>query len=108
MNEQASSGRAPADGTVPAVEEMEFAEFLESVPPSQRRSIKNLGTLKNSYVELHTPQLLLHCTSEMCNGPRAHRRTEDTPALKAGEATNVYVATSARTAEPDRNCILSM
>jgi hypothetical protein len=52
MNDQASPATSPADGNAPAVEAMEFADFLESVPPSQPRSVKNLG--KRSYFELQS------------------------------------------------------
>ncbi len=56
-----------------------FSDFLENVPPSQSRNIATMFEQSGGSVsyELVTPQLMLHCTSEMCNGLRAHRRTGD-------------------------------
>jgi hypothetical protein len=96
VSEQGASEPKSADGVesvnTEAPEAMGFAEFLESIPPSQRRLIANLGDIKPKAVELHTPQLVIHCTSEMCNGPRAHRRIEGASYLEAGQAKNVFVS----------------
>jgi hypothetical protein len=60
-------------------EPITFAEFLESVPPSQTVTVTNLwggvttlgkGTTRE---ELKSPQLQLHCTSDQCNGLRFFR-----------------------------------
>jgi hypothetical protein len=63
------------------VEEQEaipFAQFLESVPPSTFRPV--LGLRKElhrsngtTYVQIATPELSLHCTSDACNGSRFFR-----------------------------------
>jgi hypothetical protein len=96
MSEQNTSKTGSANGTELAEKAadapMRFAEFLESVPPSQQRLIADLGSPRNSTsAELNTPQLVLHCTSEMCNGPRAHRRIGDPQYLQDGKAKNLFV-----------------
>jgi hypothetical protein len=54
---------------------LEFAEFLETSPPSRKRQIKNLFTrASGNSLLISTPQILIHCPSEMCNGLRVHRR----------------------------------
>ncbi len=56
-----------------------FVDFLQSTPPSQKKLVKN--ALRNrdgssiSLLYLAPPQLLLHCPTEMCTGPRAFRST---------------------------------
>jgi hypothetical protein len=54
-----------------------FAEFLEGVGSSQAVAVVNLWGRKQRYSSmdnaLTTPDLLLHCTSEICNGPRIYR-----------------------------------
>ena len=58
-------------------EPMPFAEFLESVPPTQEVPITGLAERKAvgaamRYV-LKQPQIQLHCTNEACNGLRFFR-----------------------------------
>jgi hypothetical protein len=55
-----------------------FAEFLESVPPSQFRKVSDICTVMHrpsgtAWRELAIPQLQLHCPSSTCNGPRFFR-----------------------------------
>jgi hypothetical protein len=76
-DEQQQSSSAQTEAA-PEPEAITFAEFLESVPPSQARKVTGLWeqTVQRSgstYVELQTPQLLLHCTSDTCNGLRFFR-----------------------------------
>jgi hypothetical protein len=75
--------------------QVEFAEFLESVPPGQVRRISDLVedyAGDRGYHTLITPQLVLHCTSDICNGPRTHRKTSgDVNFQKAEEGRNVFV-----------------
>ncbi|MDO8980290.1 MAG: hypothetical protein Q7V17_13760 [Afipia sp.] len=59
---------------------LSFAEFLEGVPPSQKKQVVHLVSPKTSKsldgtvtYELMTPQLQLHCTSDDCNGLRFFR-----------------------------------
>jgi hypothetical protein len=65
------------DEAAPQPNEIAFAEFLEGTPPSEERQIKDLFE-ENPFEEdgeraLNTPQLLLHCSTETCNGPRVFR-----------------------------------
>lgn len=75
--------------------ETDFAEFLEGVPPGQSRTIPHFvkdSTNNSAYFELVTPQLVLHCTSEMCNGPRTHRSLgNDISISKRDSSKNVFV-----------------
>jgi len=57
-----------------------FADFLEGVPPSQSRIVMdvcspryNKGTTAINAHVLTTPELKLHCASDICNGPRIFR-----------------------------------
>jgi hypothetical protein len=63
-----------------------FAEFLETVPPSQTRTVADLckATLFPNEAAriLNTPELQLHCTSEPCNGLRFFRFQGEAPQLK--------------------------
>jgi hypothetical protein len=65
--------------------DISFAEFLESVPPGERRLVKDLrvfftahepaphGTVIHHLARLSAPQISLHCPSDECNGPRFFR-----------------------------------
>ncbi|MCK1317149.1 hypothetical protein [Bradyrhizobium sp. 23] len=73
-------------------EHMAFADFLESVPPSQNKLIADLLVSDSQHYRLHGPQLTLHCTSEMCNGPRAYRMVGDGPYVTSREPVkNLFV-----------------
>lgn len=67
---------SPATEAEPSIP---FAEFLESVPPAQMRSVGDVVERKyspgsgNSYYEITTPEILLHCPDDICNGPRIFR-----------------------------------
>ncbi len=50
---------------------LSFAEFLESVPPSQAVNINGIANFENDI--LITPDIQLHCGSEVCNGTRFFR-----------------------------------
>lgn len=54
-----------------------FAEFLENVPPSQKREIDKIVTRRLNYYELITPELILHCDNDACNGKRYFRCDDD-------------------------------
>jgi len=107
MSKESASSDGTANGAEPTIkaaqtpEPIGFADFLEGVPPSQQRSIADLGVPSNSTSsEIYTPQLILHCTSEMCNGPRTHRRSGDSSYIQAGKAKNVfltYICSNCRT-----------
>lgn len=60
---------------------MAFADFLEGIPPSQSTLIADMFEPERHFSKVVTPQLLLHCASDMCNGPRAHRRVGDAPEI---------------------------
>ena len=54
-----------------------FAEFLEGTGSSQMVKVSDLWERKQHYSQfeaaLNTPDLLLHCASDTCNGPRIFR-----------------------------------
>ncbi|MCP3388893.1 hypothetical protein NLM27_08915 [Bradyrhizobium sp. CCGB12] len=61
-----------------------LAEFFESVPPNTRTTIADLyliGHRSNpSSGPVYTfdlPGILIHCTDDICNGPRIHRAVSD-------------------------------
>jgi hypothetical protein len=72
----------PATPAASEPEAMTFAEFLESVPPSQAVEVKSLCSTerRGSTVSrrIRTPELMLHCTSDICNGTRFFRFTDST------------------------------
>lgn len=59
-----------------------FANFLESVPPSQTLlvidAIKHLGNTSGGQpvFEIYAPDISLHCDHDACGGPRFFRRSE--------------------------------
>src|SRR5882757_3475640 len=101
----------PADETIKttparrdaANEPISFAEFLQSIPPSTEMTIVDLfDAPSNNWKALYTPQLLLHCDSELCAGMRAHRRVEDAPTFQASAPSikNIfleYICSNCRT-----------
>jgi hypothetical protein len=54
-----------------------FAEFLESVPPSQVTKVTDLWSDHQGRERLKTPELILHCASDICNGIRIFRCNMD-------------------------------
>jgi hypothetical protein len=57
---------------------IDFAEFLESVPPSINVQISNLVERRfDGCHRLCSPELQLHCASDACNGTRFFRRTDN-------------------------------
>ncbi len=77
MAEADQSNGAPSE-IAQKPEPITFAEFLESVPPSTFTDVSDVrdfvpktdGTL---YGAINTPELSLHCTSDVCNGTRFFR-----------------------------------
>jgi hypothetical protein len=68
---------------------MDFATFLESVPPSARRPIKQIRVWQSrsdgsKWGEIYTPALLLHCTSDVCNGQRYFRYRDGDKSVNSG------------------------
>ena len=59
-----------------------LSEFLQSTPPNQWRHISNLsvsqhiGPYASVSREINTPELELHCSSDLCNGVRFFRCAE--------------------------------
>lgn len=60
---------------LPPAPESTFAEFLESVPPSQIRALSDAidKTYAGGEYGLKLPNILLHCGSTTCNGNRVFR-----------------------------------
>jgi hypothetical protein len=76
-----------------------LAEFLEDVPPSQRRKVTRLTNghwyaskgEAGRYALLAVPELQLHCSK--CNGPRFFRSNEkQPPKIGANETNLLYVS----------------
>ncbi|MCP1273185.1 hypothetical protein NKW43_05735 [Gluconobacter albidus] len=65
MSEQVRPQKETEVTTVAAA--MSFAEFLETVPPSQDIVIENIF---NSRREIIVPELKLYCGDELCGGTR--------------------------------------
>jgi hypothetical protein len=90
----------PTAGAVEEPAAITFAEFLEDVPPSQRRKVTRLtnGSWYASkevgrYALLSTPELQLHCPNATCNGPRFFRYDEKTPPQVGEKKTNLLYLT---------------
>jgi hypothetical protein len=81
-NETSSSDGQPIAASTAEVDQaITFAEFLESVPPSQTVKVSDLWKevkipYQGTELELTKAELLLHCTSEICNGLRVFRYHE--------------------------------
>jgi hypothetical protein len=99
MNE--SSDNVPTAENSGQPEAIAFADFLEGIPPSRTKLIADLFEPERHFFNLNTPQLLLHCTSEICNGPRAHRRVGEEPSVYKEEPTKnvflTYICSNCRT-----------
>ena len=74
----------PTDQQANAPEAMSFAEFLETIPPSQPKRIKDLcafqfqqGTGMVLGMSLSTPEVQLHCPT--CSGTRFFRSSARSP-----------------------------
>lgn len=66
-------------------EAISFAQFLESTPPNQRRTITDIATASNIMranvvsgytLRLTKPEIQIHCSNAECNGPRFFRTTD--------------------------------
>src|SRR5208337_507259 len=70
---------APAPSAKAAVKLRTFADFLESSPPDTPDHVSGLLTLglTGSNPVLNTPELMLHCDSETCNGVRSFKAYGD-------------------------------
>lgn len=69
-----------------------FSEFLESVPPSAPQRVNEVRVVhmrqnNTRYAEIYTPQLFLHCTSDVCNGLRYFRYADGDKTLGMGVDT---------------------
>src|ERR1700738_5153591 len=92
MSEEQSQTRRVVTVTEEArePEPISFAEFLETVPPSQLRHISPLVEGKSDQVL--TPELQLHCTESFCNGVRFFRHDEsDYELLMSSEFIYFYM-----------------
>jgi hypothetical protein len=67
-----------------------FGEFLESVPPSIFRRVVDVCKRKiagsgQAWHEITIPGLLLHCSTDICNGPRKFRFKDGSRSISVGE-----------------------
>jgi len=63
----------PNQPTTTTPSEGDFRAFLETAPPSSKWKITDLVAQTNANAALNTPELLLHCDSPECAGPRVFR-----------------------------------
>lgn len=69
-----------------------LAEFLEGLPPNTAKHIPELlevtarpGTFTTFHFSFKLPEILIHYTNEICNGPRVYRAwSEEKITLTAG------------------------
>src|SRR5262245_59426418 len=80
-----------------------FAEFLESVPPSQFRRVSDICKPRrapNGSVagyDITTPAVSMHCPSDICNGPRVFRSSDiDQFVKKSRNAFLTYTCSNCR------------
>jgi hypothetical protein len=85
-----------------------FAEFLESVPPSQFVKVSDLFQPKHApgtgtWYEMTAPGIKLHCPNEICNGPRIFRFQNGERSLPRGSTTKLtyfnYICSNCRRTE---------
>jgi hypothetical protein len=71
---------ASSPQVVPELPVKTLAEFLESTPPNSRTIVADLlSPHDNSYPwKMNTPDIQLHCTSDLCSGTRSFRNADDT------------------------------
>lgn len=84
-----------------------LAEFLESVPPNTVKGLSQLyeitarqGTFPTQLFNFKLPDILIHCTNEICNGPRIHRpRENDKLTINVGASYHYleYLCSNCRT-----------
>lgn len=67
-----------------------MAEFLETVPPMEARTISDLQVRENGIYQLNTTDLHLHCDSETCGGVRTFGATTKKRQLSK-QTTNFYI-----------------
>jgi hypothetical protein len=80
MTEDDAEGPNDTSPEIKEPDEITLAQFLEEVPPSQKRAVSRITDDKEVLRQggqgmraLHTPELQLHCTSNTCNGLRFFR-----------------------------------
>jgi hypothetical protein len=85
-------------------EAISFAEFLESVPPDQRRIITALTeriqraspvaptvAIPKPQMRLQLPEIRLHCSNENCNGMRFFREAGDEQFFIGARSTSIFL-----------------
>jgi hypothetical protein len=75
--------------TQAALEPIDFAAFLESVPPSALQPIKQVRVVTSQpngtrIAAIYTPELFLHCPSDVCNGQRYFRYKSGSKSIGLG------------------------
>src|SRR5260221_14447569 len=86
-------------------EPISFAEFLESTPPSQERTVISLLSTKQTaahviYHELATPEIRLHCSNDNCNGIRFWRAIPRDSVVKPDNIHHFYVTYNCSNCQP--------
>lgn len=56
-----------------------FSDFLESTPPGRLVLVSNSAYIRRSYASkyISTPEIMLHCDNEFCNGKRFFACNDD-------------------------------
>lgn len=95
MSDDSSSNTShQAVGTVDVENKMNFADFLESVPPNQDRNVTDFYRAQTApppqifRLYLKYPELRLHCDDTACGGPRAFRYI---PNIVAGVTSEIHL-----------------
>jgi hypothetical protein len=91
------SGEKSTSEPTQEVESIAFAEFLETIPPSQSRPVRahiafhsdpGAGRFRFTVV---TPEIQLYCPSDSCNGTRFYRSRDENRVYLAGVWNNDYI-----------------
>jgi len=80
--------------SLPSREWMQFAEFLENCPPNQVADISDIDSdiiHASDAFQLHTPELSLHCSSDLCNGTRIFRCIGGPHRVPRDKTYNIYL-----------------
>jgi hypothetical protein len=78
-------------------DQISFAEFLESIPPSRSTNINDIvesvfysnGPIRG--YALRTPEIQLHCSNDACNGMRFFRNAKRNEILLSDKFENIYL-----------------
>lgn len=86
----------------PTPKSVTLAEFLESTPPDVQISISDLGELQtgynNTWIQIKSPDIQLHCASDVCSGTRIFRCTSGSQTIE-DKWKNSFISYACRNCE---------